>query len=189
MCIRDSIESTYAQGSTILWGGPLCGNADGKNALKYPLWMPRSIIHANVVRVKIELSRFRTDSKGIKSGGGTARTTSSNGGATYTSANGGEMNEVITSYQAWTSSPLSIRDKSELLYTDNSGRLQTKEGGGGNTKGASAEWTGYSSVTGSHRHYHPHIHALDVHSHAIEGHIHEYNHLHSVCLLYTSRCV
>ena len=174
------IESTYAQGSTILWGGPLCGNADGKNALKYPLWMPRSIIHANVVRVKIELSRFRTDSKGIKSGGGTARTTSSNGGAKYTSANGGEMNEVITSYQAWTSSPLSIRDKSELLYTDNSGRLQTKEGGGGNTKGASAEWTGYSSVTGSHRHYHPHIHALDVHSHAIEGHIHEYNHLHSV---------
>lgn len=174
------IESTYAQGSTILWGGPLCGNADGKNALKYPLWMPRSIIHANVVRVKIELSRFRTDSKGIKSGGGTARTTSSNGGSTYTSTTDAQMNEVITSYQAWTSSPLSIRDKSELLYTDNSGRLQTKEGGGGNTKGASAEWTGYSSVTGSHRHYHPHIHALDVHSHAIEGHIHEYNHLHSV---------
>lgn len=174
------IESTYAQGSTILWGGPLCGNADGKNALKYPMWMPRSIIHANVVRVKIELSRFRTDSKGIKSGGGTARTTSSNGGSTYTSTTDAQMNEVITSYQAWTSSPLSIRDKSELLYTDNSGRLQTKEGGGGNTKGASAEWTGYSSVTGSHRHYHPHIHALDVHSHAIEGHIHEYNHLHSV---------
>lgn len=180
------IESTYAQGSTILWGGPLCGNADGKNALKYPLWMPRSIIHANVVRVKIELSRFRTDSKGIKSGGGTARTTSSNGGATYTSANGGEMSKYSQSFEAETTSPQTWdfgRKKIITTSTDLGGKEKTQDGGSGNTQRPGEEWTLYSSVTGRHRHYYPHTHAMGSHNHGIDMHTHKFDHFHSVSVL------
>lgn len=102
MANKARIESTYAQGSTILWGAPMAMNADNKNPMKYPLWMPKSIIHANVIHMKIELSRFRTDSKGVKSGGGTAKTTSASGGATITSANGGEMDKQVVSTDAYT---------------------------------------------------------------------------------------
>ena len=109
------IESTYAQGSTILWGAPMSINADAKNPMKYPLWMPKSIIYANVIHMKEELSRFRTDSKGVKSGGGTAKTTGSGGGQTITSYNAGEMEEEVLSTSGATQG--AIGEEGKKSYT------------------------------------------------------------------------
>lgn len=122
MANKARIESTYAQGSTILWGAPMAMNADNKNPMKYPLWMPKSIIHANVIHMKIELSRFRTDSKGIKSGGGTAKTTSASGGTTVTSANGGEMDTQSMTTKAYTGASVDEND----VYMSNTEYAEVK---------------------------------------------------------------
>lgn len=146
MANKARIESTYAQGNTILWGAPMCANADNSHPVKYPLWMPKSIIHANAIQLKVELSRFRTDSKGVRSGGGTARTTSASGGATLTSANGGQMSERILSSSGSTTGP------------------RGESGGITNTTGASPK----TNSAGSHRHSGgAHLHNLNAHRHSI----------------------
>lgn len=146
MADKARIESTYAQGNTILWGAPLCANADNNHPVKYPLWMPKSIIHANVIQLKIELSRFRTDSKGVRSGGGTAKTTSASGGETLTSANGGQMSERILSSSGSTTGP------------------RGESGGITNTTGASPG----TSSAGNHRHSGgAHLHNLNAHRHSM----------------------
>lgn len=148
MADKARIESTYAQGNTILWGAPMCANADNSHPIKYPLWMPKSIIHANTIQLKIELSRFRTDSKGVRSGGGTAKTTSAAGGGTLTSANGGRMEE-------------------KLLSTSGSTTMPRGESGSiSNTDGASPE----TSSAGEHRHKGgSHSHNLNAHKHSISS--------------------
>lgn len=146
MADKARIESTYAQGSTILWGAPLCANADNSHPVKYPLWMPKSIIHANTIQLKVELDRFRTDSKGVRSGGGTAETTSAAGAATLTSANGGRMEKRILSSSGATTGP---RGENGMIS---------------NTGGADPE----TNTAGEHRHKGgSHIHNLNAHKHSI----------------------
>lgn len=148
MANKARVESTYAQGSTILWGAPLCANADNSHPVKYPLWMPKSIVHANSIQLKVELSRFRTDSKGVRSGGGTAKTTSASGGATLTSQNGGQMSERILSSSGSTTGP------------------RGESGGITNTTGSSPE----TNSAGNHRHTgDSHVHNLNAHRHSISS--------------------
>lgn len=179
---RQRIESTYAQGSTVLWGGPLNGNADAGTGFVYPLWMPNSMTYANAIRAKIILKRFRTDTKGVKSGGGTTRTSTTNGSSSVTSAHGGDVTletRALTSELITFPPQSGLQQGSYINYTDyNESDLHTGPSGSLSTGQPSSTNTAPASGMSTHSHVHLHTHTIASHAHNVGKHRHPFIHIH-----------
>ncbi|MCI5526484.1 MAG: phage tail protein [Oscillospiraceae bacterium] len=79
---RQRIESTYAQGSTQLYGQSVQSNATPETGAVLNFYIPSEMRIVNSVKAKITLDRFRSYSKSTAGGGGTTRASSDGGEST-----------------------------------------------------------------------------------------------------------
>ena len=206
---RQRIEQVYSQGATQIYAQSVQANATETVKARLNFYIPAEMRIVNGVKVKINLSPFRSYSRATSGGGSSSITSSSGGGTTVTSSSGGGT--TVTS-------------------AGGGGGTATSSAGGGTTvtsgaNGASQQYTGYSAAGGetaytgysgrtsgtpyydrydSHSHsyirppynatggsynygWHRHWHAINAHSHSItiSSHSHSVSlpsHTHSATL-------
>ena len=86
---RQRIEQVYSQGATQIYAQSVQANATKDVKARLNFYIPAEMRIVNAVKVKINLSAFRSYSTVTSGGGGSTATSSSGGGSTATSSGGG----------------------------------------------------------------------------------------------------
>ena len=86
---RQRIEQVYSQGATQIYAQSVQANATETVKAKLNFYIPAEMRIVNGVKVKINLSPFRSYSRATSGGGSSSITSSSGGGTTVTSSSGG----------------------------------------------------------------------------------------------------
>ena len=86
---RQRIEQVYSQGATQIYAQSVQANATKDVKARLNFYIPAEMRIVNAVKVKVNLSAFRSYSTVTSGGGGSTATSSSGGGSTATSSGGG----------------------------------------------------------------------------------------------------
>lgn len=86
---RQRIEQVYSQGATQIYAQSVQANATESVKARLNFYIPEEMRIVNGVKVKINLSPFRSYSRATSGGGSSSITSSSGGGTTVTSSSGG----------------------------------------------------------------------------------------------------
>lgn len=147
---RQRIEQVYSQGATQIYAQSVQANATETVKARLNFYIPAEMRIVNGVKVKINLSPFRSYSRATAGGGSTSITASSGGGTTVTSSSGG--GSTVTSAGGGGGTATSASGGGGGGTTDAGGytSTSTRNGGGVNTTsyegGGSQIWTGQSSI-------------------------------------------
>ena len=76
------VQELYSQGATNMYSMQLSDNADTEHPLTMRFYVPGNVLRINSCLIYWKLEKFRTYTTLAKSGGGSARTSASDGGAT-----------------------------------------------------------------------------------------------------------
>ena len=139
---RQRIEQVYSQGATQIYAQSVQANATESVKAKLNFYIPAEMRIVNGVKVKINLSPFRSYSRATSGGGSSSITSSSGGGTTVTSSSG--VGTTVTSAGGGGGTATSA---------SGGGGTATSTAGGGTTvtsgaNGASQQYTGYSAAGG-----------------------------------------
>ena len=195
---RQRIEQVYSQGATQIYAQSVQANATETVKAKLNFYIPSEMRIVNAVKVKINLSPFRSYSKATSSGGATTITSSSGGGSTITSSGGG--GSTVTSGSGGSAAVTSSSGGGGTTSSASGGSATTSTGStGGSSYPTSASsismvtdytWTGgwsnsgngrseaYTYYSNSHQHKyywpsdHSHYNDLGSHRHSVPSHTH-----------------
>lgn len=177
---RQRIEQVYSQGATQIYAQSVQANATETVKAKLNFYIPAEMRIVNGVKVKINLSPFRSYSRATSgggsssitssSGGGTTVTSSSGGGTTVTSAGGGG---TVTTPSGGGGGGTTANGGYTATSTSNGGGINTTSSAGG---GSQID-TGYSALGGTSRNTGstgrtsgtPYYDRYDSHSHTYIG--------------------
>ena len=139
---RQRIEQVYSQGATQIYAQSVQANATETVKARLNFYIPAEMRIVNGVKVKINLSPFRSYSRATAGGGSTSITASSGGGTTVTSSSGGGSTVTSAGGGGGTATSAS-----------GGGGTVTSTSGGGTTatsgaSGSSQQYTGYSAAGG-----------------------------------------
>ena len=178
---RQRIEQVYSQGATQIYAQSVQANATETVKARLNFYIPAEMRIVNGVKVKINLSPFRSYSRATSgggsssitssSGGGTTVTSSSGGGTTVTSAGGGGGSVTTpsggsgggTTANGGSSSPTS-RTTSQQQYTS-SYQSEGQSYTGYSAVGGTTRYTGNSGRTSGT----PYYDRYDSHNHSYIG--------------------
>ena len=176
---RQRIEQVYSQGATQIYAQSVQANATESVKAKLNFYIPAEMRIVNGVKVKINLSPFRSYSRATSGGGSSSITSSSGGGTTVTSTQNG-ASQIYTGYSALGGT---------TRYTGNSGRTSgTPYYDRYDSHNHSYIGMYYDATGGSYNYgWHRHLHTIQNHTHNItlSAHTHSVSlpsHSHSVSL-------
>lgn len=150
---RQRIEQVYSQGATQIYAQSVQANATNSVAAKLNFYIPGEMRIVNAVKVKINLSAFRSYSK-TTSGGGASTATSSAGGSTTVTSSAGGGTTVTSSSGGGTNSTSSSGGSTTVTSSGGGGGTVTSSSGGStrttsSSGGGSERTSGTSSVRSS----------------------------------------
>ena len=143
---RQRIEQVYSQGATQIYAQSVQANATETVKAKLNFYIPAEMRIVNAVKVKINLSPFRSYSRATSGGGSTNVTSSSGGGTTVTSSGGGSTT-VTSSSGGGTNATSTSGGGTTVTSSSGGGTTVTSAGGGGGT--ATAASGGGTNATSS----------------------------------------
>ena len=149
---RQRIEQVYSQGATQIYAQSVQANATETVKARLNFYIPAEMRIVNGVKVKINLSPFRSYSRATAGGGSTSITASSGGGTTVTSSSGG--GSTVTSAGGGGGTATSASGGGGTATSASGGSATcTSTSGGGTTvtstqSGSSQIYTGYSAAGG-----------------------------------------
>ena len=139
---RQRIEQVYSQGATQIYAQSVQANATSDVRARLNFYIPEEMRIVNAVKLKINLSAFRSYSRATSgggastvtssSGGGSTATSSSGGGATVTSEGGGRTT-VTSSSGGGTTVTSTSGGGATVTSTSGGGSWVTSSSGGGDT--------------------------------------------------------
>ena len=145
---RQRIEQVYSQGATQIYAQSVQANATETVKAKLNFYIPAEMRIVNAVKVKINLSPFRSYSRATSGGGSTNVTSSSGGGTTVTSSGGGSTT-VTSSSGGGTNATSTSGGGTTVTSSSGGGTTVTSAGGGsGTATAASGGGTNATSTSG-----------------------------------------
>ena len=149
---RQRIEQVYSQGATQIYAQSVQANATESVKAKLNFYIPAEMRIVNGVKVKINLSPFRSYSRATSGGGSSSITSSSGGGTTVTSSSGGGTTVTSAGGGGGTATSASGGGGSATSASGGGGTATSTAGGGttvtSGANGASQQYTGYSAAGG-----------------------------------------
>ena len=152
---RQRIEQVYSQGATQIYAQSVQANATETVKARLNFYIPAEMRIVNGVKVKINLSPFRSYSRATAGGGSTSITASSGGGTTVTSSSGGGSTVTSAGGGGGTATSASGGGGTATSASGGGGTATSTSGGGttvtSTQNGASQIYTGYSALGGTTR--------------------------------------
>ena len=139
---RQRIEQVYSQGATQIYAQSVQANATETVKAKLNFYIPAEMRIINGVKVKINLSPFRSYSRATAGGGSSSITSSAGGGTSVTSSSGG--GSTVTSAGGGGGTATSASGGSATITSTSGGGTTVTSG----ASGASQQYTGYSAAGG-----------------------------------------
>ena len=149
---RQRIEQVYSQGATQIYAQSVQANATETVKARLNFYIPAEMRIVNGVKVKINLSTFRSYSRATAGGGSTSITASSGGGTTVTSSSGGGSTVTSAGGGGGTATSASGGGGTATSASGGGGTVTSTSGGGttatSGASGSSQQYTGYSAAGG-----------------------------------------
>ena len=149
---RQRIEQVYSQGATQIYAQSVQANATETVKARLNFYIPAEMRIVNGVKVKINLSPFRSYSRATSGGGSSSITSSSGGGTTVTSSSGGGTTVTSAGGGGGTATSASGGGGTATSASGGGGTATSSAGGGttvtSGANGASQQYTGYSAAGG-----------------------------------------
>jgi len=150
---RQRIEQVYSQGATQIYAQSVQANATETVKARLNFYIPAEMRIVNGVKVKINLSPFRSYSRATSGGGSSSITSSSGGGTTVTSSSGGGTTVTSAGGGGGTATSASGGGGTATSASGGGGTITSSSGGGttvtSTQNGASQIHTGYSTIGSS----------------------------------------
>ena len=147
---RQRIEQVYSQGATQIYAQSVQANATESVKARLNFYIPEEMRIVNGVKVKINLSPFRSYSRATSGGGSSSITSSSGGGTTATSSSGGGTTVTSAGGGGGTATSSSGGGGTATSASGGSATATSSSGGGttvtSTQNGSSQIYTGYSTL-------------------------------------------
>ena len=137
---RQRIEQVYSQGATQIYAQSVQANATSSVVARLNFYIPEEMRIVNAVKLKINLSAFRSYSRATSGGGASTVTSSSGGGSTATSSSGGGA--TVTSESGGSTRVTSSSGGGTTVTSSSGGGTTVTSSSGGGTTVASTSGGG-----------------------------------------------